>query len=43
MDSNFATTKKTRFAEYNAISNTLTIADYAVVSRVNARNQLLER
>ena len=30
--------QETRFAEYNAISNTLTIADYAALSRVNARN-----
>ncbi len=34
--------EKTRFAEYNAVTNTLTIADYAAVSRINARNQALD-
>lgn len=32
-------TAKTRFAEYNAITNTLTIADAAAVQRINARNR----
>ena len=32
-------TAKTRFAEYNAITNTLTIADDAAVQRINARNR----
>ena len=30
---------KTRLAEYNAITNTLTIADDAAVQRINARNR----
>jgi hypothetical protein len=30
---------KTRSAEYNTVTNTLTIADYAALSRINARNQ----
>ena len=34
--------EKTRFAEYNEITNTLTIADYAALSRINARNQALD-
>jgi hypothetical protein len=34
-------TAKTRFAEYNAITNTLTIADDAAVHRINARNRSL--
>lgn len=29
---------KTRFAEYNAITNTLTIADDAAIHRINARH-----
>jgi hypothetical protein len=33
--------QETRFAEYNAITNTLTIADYAALSRINARNRSL--
>ena len=35
-------TQKTCFAEYNGIANTLTIADYAALSRINARNQALD-
>ena len=31
--------QKPCFAEYNGITNTLTIADYAVLSRINARNK----
>lgn len=31
--------EKTRFAEYNAATNTLTIADYSALDRINARNQ----
>jgi hypothetical protein len=34
--------QKTCFAEYNEITNTLTIADYAALSRINARNQALD-
>ena len=34
--------QKTCFAEYNGITNTLTIADYAALSRINARNQALD-
>ena len=34
--------QKTCFAEYNGITNTLTIADYAALSRINARNQTLD-
>ena len=30
---------KTRFAEYNAATNTLTIAEYGALHRINARNQ----
>ncbi len=33
---------KTCFAEYNGITNTLTIADYAALSRINARKQALD-
>ena len=33
--------QKTCFAEYNRVTNTLTIADYAALSRINARNQAL--
>ena len=33
---------KTRSAEYNTVTNTLTIADYAALSRINARNQPLD-
>jgi hypothetical protein len=32
---------KSRFAEYNAVTNTLTIADDAAVHRINARNRSL--
>jgi hypothetical protein len=32
----------TCFAEYNGITNTLTIADYAALSRINVRNQALD-
>lgn len=32
-------TAKTRFGEYNAITNTLTIADAAAVQLINARNR----
>ena len=35
-------TQKTCFAEYNGIANTLTIADYAALSRINVRNQALD-
>jgi hypothetical protein len=35
-------TAKTRFAEYNAITNTLTIADDAAVRRINVRNRSVE-
>ena len=35
-------TQKTCFAEYNEITNTLTIADYAALSRINARNPALD-
>jgi hypothetical protein len=34
--------QKTCFAEHNEITNTLTIADYAALSRINARNQALD-
>src|SRR4029077_3704436 len=34
--------QKTCFAEYNEITNTLTIADYAALSRINARNPALD-
>ena len=34
--------QKTCFAEYNEIANTLTIADYAALSRINARNQSVD-
>lgn len=34
--------QKTCFAEYNGITNTLTVADYAALSRINARNQALD-
>lgn len=34
--------EKTRFAEYNAVTNTLTIADYSALNRINARNQTLD-
>ena len=34
--------QKTCFAEYNGITNTLTIADYAALSRINTRNQALD-
>jgi len=34
--------QKTCFAEYNGITNTLTIADYAALSRINARNKALD-
>jgi hypothetical protein len=32
----------TCFAEYNEITNALTIADYAALSRINVRNQALD-
>ena len=35
-------TQKTCFAEYNGIANTLTIADYTALSRINVRNQALD-
>jgi hypothetical protein len=31
--------EKTRLAEYNAVTNTLTIAEYIALNRINARNQ----
>ena len=34
--------QKTCFAEYNAITNTLTVADYAALRRINARNRALD-
>ena len=34
--------QKTCFAEYNEITNTLTVAGYAALSRINARNQALD-
>jgi hypothetical protein len=34
--------EKTRFAEYNAVTNTLTIAEYIALNRINARNQTLD-
>jgi hypothetical protein len=34
--------EKTRFAEYNAATNTLTIAEYSALNRINARNQTLD-
>ena len=34
--------EKTRFAEYNAVTNTLTIAEYSALNRINARNQTLD-
>lgn len=34
--------QKTCFAEHNGITNTLTIADYAALSRINARSQALD-
>jgi hypothetical protein len=34
--------EKTRFAEYNAVTNTLTIADYGALNRINARNKTLD-
>jgi hypothetical protein len=34
--------QKTCVAEHNGITNTLTIADYAALSRINARNQALD-
>jgi hypothetical protein len=34
--------QKTCFAEHNGITNTLTIADYAALSRINARNQAFD-
>jgi hypothetical protein len=33
---------KTRFAEYNAVTDTLTVADYGALNRINARNQTLD-
>jgi len=33
--------EKTRFAEYNGLTDTLTIADYRALNRINARNQTL--
>jgi hypothetical protein len=40
-DFEFQYTQKTRFAEYNRVTNTLTIAEYEALSRINARNQSL--
>ena len=34
--------EKTRFAEYNAVTNTPTIAEYSALNRINARNQTLD-
>ena len=34
--------QKTCFAEYNEITNTLTVAGYAALSRINARNQAID-
>ena len=34
--------EKTRFAEYNAVTNTLTIAEYSALNRINARSQTLD-
>jgi hypothetical protein len=34
--------EKTRFAEYNAVTNTLTIAEYNALNRINAHNQTLD-
>jgi hypothetical protein len=33
---------KTRVAEYNAATNTLTIAEYSALNRINVRNQTLD-
>jgi hypothetical protein len=34
--------QETCFAEYNGIANTLTVAGYAALSRINARNQAID-
>ena len=34
--------EKTRLAEYNVVTNTLTIAEYSALNRINARNQTLD-
>jgi hypothetical protein len=34
--------QKTCFAEYNTVTNTLTVADYTAVRRINARNRALD-
>jgi hypothetical protein len=34
--------EKNRLAEYNAVTNTLTVAEYGALNRINTRNQTLE-
>jgi len=38
----FLYNEKTRIVEYNAVTNTLTIAEYSALNRINARNQTLD-
>jgi hypothetical protein len=34
--------EKTRFAEYNALTNKLTIAEYGALNRINSLNQTMD-